>query len=74
MSIGYRKISDMITKEVRSIDNFDETKMLIIIDLCNKIYLEEASTDSMSGARTVDSIVGEITRFADRLKEEGGAQ
>ncbi|RLA53326.1 MAG: hypothetical protein DRR42_05185 [Gammaproteobacteria bacterium] len=72
MSIGYKKISEMISREITSNDSMTEAQKEKFEQLCNKIYLLEASTDSVKGSRMIEDIMGEVSLVADRMKELGG--
>ena len=71
MSIGYKKISEMISQEVESIDTLAKGQKEKIKLLCNKIYMLEASTDSLAGTQMIQNIMSEISFTADRIKELG---
>ena len=71
MSIGYKKISEMISREVEAIESLTEKQKQKFKFLCNKIYMLEASTDSVTNSRMIEDIVGEISFAADRIKEVG---
>ena len=71
MSIGYKKISDMISREVGSINSMSEKQKEKFKFLCNKIYMLEASTDFVPQSRMIEDIMGEISWTADRIKELG---
>ena len=71
MSIGYKKISEMISREIASNTSMTEGQKEKLERLCNKIYMLEASTDSVNGSRMIENIMGEISLAADRMKELG---
>ncbi|MEP6389020.1 MAG: hypothetical protein ABJ056_03755 [Halioglobus sp.] len=71
MSIGYKKISEMISQEISMTDSISGAQKEKFEQLCNKIYLLEASTDSVKGARMIEDIMGEVSLAADRMKELG---
>ena len=72
MSIGYKKISEMISQEISITDSISEAQKEKFEQLCNKIYLLEASTDSVNNSRMIENIMGEVSLVADRMKELGG--
>lgn len=72
MSIGYRKISKMIEDEIGHVESLSSKEKEKLTLLCNKVYMLEASTDVISGARMIENIMGEIASTADRLREQGG--
>ena len=69
MSIGYKKISEMISQEIDSIDNFTKSQKEKFKLLCNKIYMLETSTNSVSGSQMIQNIMDEISFTSDRIKE-----
>jgi len=72
MSVGYKKISEMISQEVAAIGHLSAEQQDRLRNLCNKIYMLEASTDSSSGARMKENVMGEISLAADKLRGLGG--
>lgn len=71
MSIGYKKTSEMIMEEVDKIEKIDSAQKKVIADLCKKIYMLNDTSDSITGGRLTDTIMGEISLVADKLKEMG---
>ncbi len=71
MSIGYKKISEMISREVDSTDSWTDGQKEKIKLLCNKIYMLEASSESVPRSRMIESIMDEVSFVADRIKELG---
>lgn len=71
MSIGYKKISEMISTEVGSVDHLTKLQKDKFKSLCDKIYMLEASTDSIASSKMIQNVMSEISFTADRIKEVG---
>ena len=70
MSIGYKKISEMISEEIEKLPELNERQRTRIEQLCNKIYMLETSSNS-SSAKLIEDLMGELSVAADRIKEFG---
>ncbi len=71
MSIGYKKISEMITDQVRSVPSLNKTQQDRLEQLCKKLYMLEVSAESISSTKLVEEIMGEISVASDSIREMG---
>ncbi|KUJ82958.1 hypothetical protein AWR36_010470 [Microbulbifer flavimaris] len=71
MSIGYKKISEMIIDEINGIDHLNERQKGRLEQLCNKIYMLEASSNHNASSKIIDDLIGELSMAADRIKDLG---
>ncbi len=67
MSISFKKINSMISKEVELCSDLSAEKMRALRETCEKIYMLESSVESVSGQQAVSDIKGEVVRRADRF-------
>lgn len=67
MSIGYRKISEMIAAEVSELSDLNDEGKAIIEQLCSKIYMLEVNPEYVSAGRLIEQITGEVSRTVDSL-------
>ena len=71
MSIGYKKITDMIELEVNENSSLNKKQKQELARICKKIYMIEASVESIPGSNKVASIMGEVSLMADKIQIEG---
>lgn len=67
MSIGYRKITEMLEAEIASNSNIIDNHKSDILRLCTKIYMLESSTDVSSKQRLIEEVRNAIAQEADNL-------
>ena len=48
MSIGYKKISEMIIEEVGKIEEIDDRQKKLLANLCEKIYMHNSNSVSIN--------------------------
>ena len=70
MTIGYKKISEMIKKEVDNVEELNEAQRKKLSRLCDKIYMIEASATGKSAAKMKDDLMQEISRSAFLMHED----
>lgn len=61
MSINYKKMSDMIVSEIKTIPSLSSFQIEKLARLSNKIYAIESSVDDISSQRIIDDIKNEIS-------------
>ena len=69
MSISFRKINSMISREVEICADLSDQQKRILREACEKIYMLESSVDLVSSQQTIADIKGEIVRRADSFLE-----
>ncbi len=65
MSIGYKKLSELIDEEIKGMD-LSSNKKEVLADLCKKIYMMESSPDSMSSHKLIEemgNVIGNTTEL-----------
>ncbi len=72
MSIGYKKIYEIIENESNNLESLTDRQKSRIITLCQKIYLMESSTDKYSAQKMIDEIMGEISHAASIIVKDQG--
>tara|TARA_B100000989_G_scaffold246064_1_gene193227 strand:- start:135 stop:353 length:219 start_codon:yes stop_codon:yes gene_type:complete len=70
MTIGYKKISQMIQKEVDAIEGLNDKQRRKLAGLCDKIYMIEASSTATSAVKMRDELMQEISRSAFLMQED----
>ena len=70
MTIGYRKISQMIKKEVDAIEGLNDNQRRKLAGLCDKIYMIEAGATANSAVKMRDDLMQEISRSAFLMQED----
>jgi len=70
MSIGYKKLAELIDVEVAEMKELSTKQNEVLAELCKKVYMIESSTDSMSTQRLIDEMSGVIGNSADQFKSE----
>lgn len=69
MTIGVKKLSQLIQVEVENFKTLTPTQKKDLADLCIRIFTIEASASSgVSSQRLAESIRTDIAQVADRLK------
>jgi len=70
MTIGVKKLSQLIQREVESLPSLTPSQKKDLTDLCIRIFAIESSASAGVGAqRLAESVRAEIAQVADRLKE-----
>ncbi len=64
MSIGYKKIADLIEQEANKLPELSSSQKERLGNLSKKIYTMEASIDAVSTQKIVDDIMVEISLAA----------
>lgn len=72
MSIGYKKITELIDEEVEGIDVLTARQKDLLSDLCTKLYMLESSVEYQSASRLIDEMLAVIGNAADKFKNEDG--
>ena len=70
MSIGYKKLAELIDIEVDKVPGLSSEHNEILAELCKKIYMMESSSDNTSAQRLIDEMSGVIGNSADQFKSE----
>ncbi len=70
MSIGYKKLAELIDIEVEGMMDLSVKHKEFLAELCKKVYMMESSTDNMSAQRLIDEMSGVIGNSADQFKGE----
>lgn len=68
MSIGYKKLSELIDMEVDEMQELSVSHKEVLAELCKKVYMLESSGDYMSAQRLIDEMAGVIGNVADKFK------
>lgn len=70
MTIGFKKLSELIDEEVGAIPNMSASQRKVLTNLCKKVYLvESSSTSGVSPQKINEQMRGEIANVADQLVE-----
>ena len=70
MSIGYKKLSELIDVEVEEMKDLSMKHKELLAELCKKVYMMESSTDNLSTQRLIEEMSGVIGNSADQFKSE----
>lgn len=71
MSIGYKKLSELIDIEVEELEELTEKQKEFLAELCKKLYMMESNDEFVSTQRLIDNMMGEIGNAADKFNEVG---
>ena len=70
MSIGYKKLTELIDTEVDEISELSGEQKGVLAELCKKVYMMESSSDYVSAQRLIEEMAGVIGNAADKFKSE----
>ena len=71
MSIGYKKLSELIDLEIEELEDLTSKQKESLAELCKKLYMMESNDEFVSTQRLIDNMMGEIGNAADKFNDDG---